>query len=78
MQRIGQLLPLFQGEPKSKHEYEYQELCTELQPIYGKGIWALVHQAGVTEYKLREAHKIAVKRGITTLGYLRGIIKKLP
>lgn len=65
---------LFKG---SKHDYEFQELGSELEPIYGKGIWALFYKDGFTEHKIREAHKIAEKRGVRELRYLIGIIKKL-
>lgn len=65
--------------PETKHLFEYQSVCEELQPIYGKRIWTLPHQAGVTEYKIAKAHEIAVKRGRQgDFRYLRGIIKRLP
>lgn len=63
--------------PTSKHMHEFQEVCTELEPVYGKIVWTLPHRKGITEYKLREAAKIARKRGILSLGYLLGIIKRL-
>ena len=66
------------ANPTTKHEHEFQEVCEELEPVYGKAIWTLPHQVGVTEHKIREAHKIAVKRGITRYGYLKGVIKRLP
>lgn len=78
MQKLSALLPKLPEKPRSKHEYEYQELCSELEPIYGKLVWTLPHRKGVTEYKLREAHKIATKRNTFTIPYLYGIIKKLP
>lgn len=61
----------------SKHEYEYQQLCLELEPYYGKVVWSLVHKPFVTEYKLRKAHDIAVKKGIVKLPFLIGILKRL-
>lgn len=61
----------------TKHQHEYQELCEELQPIYGKGVWTIPHLPFATEYKIREAHRIASRRGITKLAYLIGIVKKL-
>jgi hypothetical protein len=64
--------------PTTKHQHEFQEVCEQLEPIYGKVIWTLPHLPGVNEHKIKEAHKIAVKRGITRYGYLKGIIKKLP
>lgn len=62
----------------SKFNYEFQELCSQLEPIYGKLIWTLPHKVGFTEYKIRKAHDIATLKGITKIGYLIGIIKKLP
>ncbi len=64
-------------EKKSKHKFEFQEVCTELEPIYGKRIWTLPYMAGFTEYKIRKAHGIAQSRGIIKINYLIGIIKKL-
>ena len=64
--------------PTTKHEFEFQEICEQLEPTYGKIIWTLPHRKGVTEYKLREAAKIAKKRGKENVPYLMGIIKKLP
>ncbi len=57
--------------------YEYQELCKELEPIYGKAIWTLPFKAGFTEYKIRKAHEIANSRNILEVRYLIGIIKRL-
>lgn len=63
---------------QSKFDYEFQELGTLLQPIYGKGVWGLFYKSGFTEWKIREAHRIASERGIQSIGYLIGIIKRLP
>lgn len=76
MKKIQQLVTT-EPTKKSAHDFEYQEVCSELEPIYGKGIWRLPYQPGVTEHKIREAHKIASQRGIQKYGYLIGIIKKL-
>lgn len=65
------------GNKPSKHMYEFQEICTELEPIYGKIIWNLPYKVGVTEHKIKEAHEISKKRGITTYPYLLGILRKL-
>lgn len=75
MKKIQPKLP---PRPTTKHQHEFQEICEELEPIYGKAVWTLPHQPGVTEFKLRRAHAIARSRGITKLPYLIGIIKKLP
>ena len=66
------------GAQKTKHEHEFQEVCSDLEPHYGKVIWTLPYKAGVTEFKIRKAHEIAMSRGIVKFGYLMGIIKKLP
>lgn len=58
-------------------DFEFQALGVELEPFYGKAIWPLFYKKGFTEVKIREAHEIAKKRGITKLPYLIGIIKKL-
>lgn len=63
---------------KTKHEHEYQEVCSELEPIYGKAVWRLPFQKDITEWKMREAHKIATQRGIYTFPYFYGILKRLP
>jgi hypothetical protein len=62
---------------KKKPKYEYVELCEELEKIYGKQIWALPRRIGYTEYKIREAHKRCVEKGIINIKYLVGIIKKM-
>ena len=64
--------------PPNKHNHEFQEVCERLEPIYGKQIWMLPHQAGITEHKIITAHEIAVRRGKTIYPYLKGIIKRLP
>ncbi len=77
MESISQYLSL-PIEKESKFNYEFQELGVLLQPIYGKRIWGLFHKVGYTEWKIKEAHRIATERGITSFGYLVGIIKRLP
>lgn len=77
----NEIKPLFQLLPttpvKTKHKHEFQELGQMLEPIYGKGIWAMFYKVGFTEYKIRKAHEICFKKGITKLGYLIGVVKKL-
>lgn len=75
MKKIQPILP---PRPITKHQHEFQEVCEELEPVYGKAVWLLPHIAGVTEWKIREAAKIAKTRGNRTFPYLRGIIKRLP
>jgi hypothetical protein len=62
----------------TKHNHEYEEVCSELEPLFGKLVWTLPYVKGVTEYKIREAAAIARKRGKLTFPYLRGIINRLP
>lgn len=69
--------PILYEVRKSKHLYEYQELCEELAKVYGRLVWTLPHKVGFTEHKIRRAHQIASERGITKFAYLVGIIKKL-
>ena len=65
-------------EPKKgRFDFEFQQLGVELEPIYGKGVWTLPYKPNFTEYKIREAHRICQQRGITTLGYLIGVVNKL-
>lgn len=62
---------------KSDHEFEFQEVCSDLQKDFGKLVWTLPHKVGVTEYKIKKAAEIARSRGILKFPYLVGIIKKL-
>ena len=64
--------------PTTKHDHEFQEVCEELEPIYGKAAWLLPSLKDVTPHKIKEAAAIARKRGNLTFSYLRGIIKRLP
>jgi len=62
----------------SRHEFEFQEICAALEKDFGKLVWTLPHKKGVTEFKLKEAGRIAKRRGILDFKYLYGILKKLP
>lgn len=62
---------------KTKHKFEYQELCSELEPLYGKRIWTVPSKTFFTEYKLRKAHEICKQRNVLTFPYLIGVLKKL-
>lgn len=64
-------------QPTTKHEHEFQEVCEDLATDFGKGVWALPHKPGFTEWKLKEAGRIARARGITKIAYLIGIMKRL-
>jgi hypothetical protein len=74
---IGSLISI-PTPTKSKFEHEFQELGVELEKTYGKSIWPLFYRAGFTEYKIREAHRIATLKGINKIGYLIGIIRRMP
>lgn len=77
----NEIKPLFSLLPKvpvkTKHKHEYQELCEELEPHYGKLVWTLPFKAGFTEHKLRKAHEVCQKRKIINYKYLYGVLKKL-
>ena len=64
-------------KPVSKHKHEYQEVCSELEKTYGKLVWTLPFKKGFTEYKLKKAHEVCLKRGILTFKYLYGVLRKL-
>jgi len=65
------------GREKTKHQEEYQEVCSDLQEDFGKLVWTLPYKKGVTEFKIKEAGKIARARGVLKFTYLVGIIKRL-
>lgn len=73
----NEIKPLEIEIKKSKHKFEFQELCEELEPIYGKLVWTLPHKVGFTEYKIRKAHEICKQKNILSIRYLIGIVKKL-
>ena len=74
---MEKLSSLFGELKPTKHDFEYQEVCVELEKDFGKLVWTLPFKPFVKEFKLREAAKIARKRGILKFGYLVGILKKL-
>jgi hypothetical protein len=61
-----------------KIEHDFQEIGVELEPIFGKRIWADFHRAGYTEAKIRQAFEICKKRGKIKYDYFRSILKRLP
>lgn len=75
---LNKLMPDFTKIKRTtKHKHEYQEVCEDLQKDFGKLVWTLPYKKGFTEHKIRTAGQIARSRGITTVPYLVGIIKKL-
>jgi hypothetical protein len=58
-------------------EHEFQAIGKELEPVFGKRIWADFHRAGITEAKVKQAFEICKKRGKIRYDYFRGILKKL-
>lgn len=75
-----QIGELFKNLPvkKTKHEYEYQEVCCDIEKDFGRLVWTLPYKVGVTPYKIKKAAEIARARGIKKYPYLVGIIKRLP
>ena len=77
--QISNILDKYQLQQKeAKYDYEYQEVCSDLQKDFGKLVWTLPYKSWVTEYKLRKAGEIARQRGVKKFPYLVGIIKRLP
>lgn len=74
-----ELPPSYKGKFKitPKVKYEFQALGIELEPFYGKKVWALFYRSNLTEEKIRKAHDIALKRGIIKYPYLIGILNKI-
>jgi hypothetical protein len=90
MQKITDLLqakeqPTLFKPSKVKHEFE--AICLEFEEALGgrdnllesekARIWSMPYKKWFREDKGWEALKIMSKRGIRTVGYLEGIIKKL-
>jgi hypothetical protein len=67
----------FEAENGKGIEHEFQQLGKELEPIFGKRIWADFHRAGVTEAKIRRAYEICKERGKLSYAYFRGVLKNL-
>ncbi len=61
----------------SVHDYEFQELGVELEPIYGKLIWTIFYKPNVTEYKVRQAHRICQQKGKKSVWYLLAVVKNM-
>lgn len=75
---MSSLFEKFQiGREETKHSYEFQEVCVDLEKDFGKLVWTLPYKTWVTEHNLRKAGEIARKRGIKKYPYLVGILKKL-
>jgi len=77
---MGDLMGNFTiGREVTKHEYEFQEICEDLQKDFGKLVWTIPHKKApyITNHNLLEAGKRARKAGITTVPYLLGIMKRL-
>lgn len=65
-------------EPKGKHDFEFQELCSELEKYWGKRVWTLPHRHGFTENRIRMAARNCWKRGKVGdkwFGYLFKVIQ---
>ncbi len=66
------------GDVKANDEFEFQEVGVELEPYYGKLIWTVFYRADATERRVREAHKVCLKKKIFNIAYLIGVMKRLP
>lgn len=60
-----------------KIEFEFQELCLEMEKIYGKLVWTLPYKRGFTEKRIRKAHEICKNKGKEGFPYLMGVLNKL-
>jgi hypothetical protein len=58
-------------------EHEFQALGKELEPIFGKRIWAVFHTPKGTEANVRRAYEICKKRGKVKYDYFRGVLRNL-
>jgi hypothetical protein len=58
-------------------DHEFQQLGKELEPIFGKRIWAVFHTPNGTEANVRQAYEICKKRGKVKYDYFRGVLKNL-
>lgn len=61
--------------PKKKVDFEFQQIGIELEPYYGKAIWPIFYKFHLE--KIKDAHKVCTKKGITNIKYLIGVMKKL-
>ena len=66
---------------KSKHAFEFQEVCSEMEEYFGKKhkniIWTLPYRIGFTENKLRNALEVCKRKRKNSVLYLIGIVKRL-
>jgi hypothetical protein len=59
---------------KVKKTEDWKDICAELQKTYGRGVWYLITQPGVTNQKMIDADMICKKRGQTKFGYFRNVV----
>jgi DNA replication protein DnaD len=67
----------FEAENGKGIEHEFQAIGKELEPIFGKRIWAVFHTPKGTEANVRRAYEICKKRGKVSYDYFRGVLKNL-
>jgi hypothetical protein len=67
----------FEGKHGKGIEHEFQQLGKELEPIFGKRIWAVFHTPKGTEANVRRAYEICKKRGKVKYDYFRGVLRNL-
>src|SRR5215204_6337676 len=58
-------------------EHEFQALGRELEPIFGKRIWAVFHIPKCTGANVRKAYEICKNLGKISYAYFRGVIRNL-
>lgn len=67
----------FEASHGTSIEHEFQQLGKELEPIFGKRIWAVFHMPKCTEANVRRAYEICKKRGKVSYDYFRGVLRNL-
>lgn len=68
----------FEAQHGKGVEHEFQQLGKELEPIYGKRIWAVFHQPKGTEANVRRAAEICRERGKGgNFAYFMGVLRNL-
>ena len=64
----------FEAQNGTGIDHEFQKIGKELEPIFGKRIWADFHRSGYTEAKIKAAFEICKKRGKIKYDYFRACL----
>ena len=59
-----------------KVKYEFQELGIELDKWFGKKCWFIFYRPEAELNRIKEAFKICQDKGIRSLNYMLGILRK--